>query len=86
MESFPNLKEGQFAIIRADFNTGTVLDEEFNYAIKDSQKVYNIVDGLSNAISRAKTMIIERGSVECIIYDHSHNLASYITPNNINSF
>lgn len=85
MENFPKLKECQFAIIRADFNTGIVLDEEFNYAINDVQKVYTIIDGLSDAITLAKTMIIERRDVECIIYDHNYILASNITPDNINS-
>jgi len=85
MENFPKLKDGQFAIVRADFNTGIILDDEFKYAINQIQRVYTVVDSLLDAVTLAKAMIIEKGSIECVIYDNVENLASYITPDNVNS-
>jgi hypothetical protein len=68
MQKFPGLKDSQVALVRADINTGTVLDENYKYAIDDNQKVFTLFKDVDQALSFAKLIITERKDIECYIY------------------
>jgi len=86
MEKFPELKEGQVALLRADFKTGQVLDELFKEAIESHQEIYTIFDDKSEALQFEKSIIAKRKDIECVIAGEDGEMIFYITPQNISSF
>ena len=86
MERFPELKEGQVALMRADFKTGNVLDEFFKEAHEADQEIYTIFNDQNQALQFAKTLIAERKDVECVISGGDGEMIYYITPHNVASF
>ena len=86
MEKFPELKEGQVALLRADFKTGQVLDELFKEAVEINQEIYTIFDNKMEALQFAKSMIAARKDVECVISGEDGEMIFYITPQNAASF
>lgn len=69
MREFPKLKKDQAAILRADKNTGHVLDDHFEIAINDKQDVYTVFDSLEDAINFSKELINQCYNIEIVIYD-----------------
>jgi len=86
MERFPELKDGQVALLRADFKTGHVLDESFVEAVENNQEIYTIFDDQDEALQFAKAIISERHDIECVISGKDEELIYYITPQNIASY
>lgn len=86
MEKFPELKEGQVALVRADFKTGHVLDELFVEAVKSDQEIYTIFNDKQEALQFAKSIIAARKDIECVISGKDEEMIFYITPQNIASF
>ena len=86
MERFPELKEGQVALLRADFKTGHVLDELFNEALEIDQEIYTVFDDKNEALQFAKSIIAERKDIECVISGEDGEMIFYITPQNVASF
>jgi hypothetical protein len=86
MEKFPELKEGQVALLRADFKTGHVLDELFKEAVESSQEIYTVFDDKGDALQFAKSLITERKDIECVISGKDEELIFYITPQNVSSY
>lgn len=86
MEKFPELKEGQVALLRADFKTGQVLDELFKEAIESDQEIYTVFDDKDDALQFAKTIIAARKDIECVISGEDGEMIFYITPQNLASF
>ena len=69
MQSFPRLSEGQVAVMRADHNTGHILDIELKLVINDNQEAYSIYDDFQMAEGYVKKLILDNSMVECVIYD-----------------
>lgn len=86
MEKFPELKEGQVALVRADFKTGHVLDEAFKEAVESAQEIYTVFDDKGEALQFAKAIIAERKDIECVISGEDGEMIFYITPQNLASF
>ncbi|MBN8850671.1 MAG: hypothetical protein BGO55_30800 [Sphingobacteriales bacterium 50-39] len=80
MQSFPTLYDNEVAIVRAEFSTGIVLDENFKQAIHEYQKVYTIFENLDAATSAAERMIQENTNIECTLLGRENSLIRYITP------
>lgn len=81
MEKFPNIQEGQVVLLRAESKTGHVLDELFNVAINETQKVFTIFDSVEDGLVAAKTILKEKGYlVECIVYGENQELIYYLNP------
>lgn len=68
-EKFPDLQNGQVTLLRAEINTGVVLDEDFKSAISSSQKVFSVFDTSNDAIDFANSIIKNRKDIECNIYE-----------------
>lgn len=85
MESIPSLQENQVALMRSELATGHVLDERFKLAVNTCQNVYTIFPSIEEAVSYAKTIMIERKDIEVVIYGANHEALKYLTPQNINS-
>ena len=58
----------QVALVRAKQRTGIVLDEKFDFATKDEQRVYSVFSNVEDAIRYARATVSERPDVECAIY------------------
>lgn len=86
MEKFPELKNEQVALLRADINTGVVLDKDYIYATTISQEVYTVFDNVDSAIKFAKAIMLERYDIECGIYGNDPVALLILTSNNIGSY
>jgi len=80
VQSFPILNDNEVVLMRAEFSTGHVLDENFKLAIHEYQKVYTIFENLDAAINAAEKMIRENTNIECTLLGRDNNLVRYITP------
>jgi hypothetical protein len=74
MESFPLLKHNQVALLRADKNTGIVLDDQLSFALNDSQKVFSVFDSLNDAIFFADDFLSFNQKVEVVIYSDNEEV------------
>jgi hypothetical protein len=80
MEKFPKIKEGQVVLLRADTSTGHVLDELFNLAIRQDQKVYTIFNTAEEALESANQILKEKDKlVECVIYGKNQETLYYLS-------
>jgi hypothetical protein len=77
---FPDLKNGQVALIRVDYNTGIVLDENFKYATSDEQIVFTVFDSIDSALIVAQGIVKERIDVECSIFNESNQIINVVRP------
>jgi hypothetical protein len=83
MEKFPELKNGHVALLRAEFKTGTVLDEQFKPVMDNQQKIYTKFKHDEDALAAAKQMMLQNPGIECIIYGPDEEVLHYLTPRNI---
>ena len=83
MEKFPQLKSGHVALLRAEFGTGTVLDEQFKPVVNNGQKVYSILKHKTEAFELAKALMVKNPNIECVIYGQDEEVLLYLTPQNI---
>ncbi|HKG08734.1 MAG TPA: hypothetical protein VKB19_19850 [Pedobacter sp.] len=86
MEEFPLLKNEQVSLLRADINTGTVLDKNYIYATTPDQEVYVVFDNIGLAIEFAKSVIMERNNVECGIYGNDPVALLILDRYNVSSY
>ena len=86
IEEFPKIKVGQTALLRAENNTGFVLDEECEKAVNSSQNVYTIFENTEDAILFARVIVSGKENTECVIYNHIQEPLFFITTQNIDSF
>jgi hypothetical protein len=80
MEIFPMLKENQVAVMRALISTGHIVDEKFNVAVNDSQKVFTIYESFDDALSNVHLMLATRNDIEYVIYGDNEKLLKYCSP------
>lgn len=83
MEKFPKLEQYQVALLRADVNTGIVLDDNYEVATKDIQKVYSIFDSVDDGINYIKLVFNIRDDIEFVIYDFNNEVIQCISINNL---
>lgn len=86
MEKFPELRDQQVVLLRADINTGIVLDENYVYATNQKQTVYTIFENVDEALKVAKRIVLERQNVECGIYGIDEKIILNITPKNVENY
>lgn len=75
---FPEIKEYQAVLVRADLRTGIILDETLKRATTDEQKVYSVFDSKEEAIKAAENIVNKFANVECIVYDHMEKVLRFI--------
>jgi len=75
---FPELKENEVALVRAEQRTGHVLDEEFNLAMKEEQVVFSIFENEDEALNYAKSVLQKRPNLKCVIYGLNETVLHYI--------
>lgn len=78
MQEFPKLQINQVALMRADKNTGIVIDENFDFALRKDQKVYSVYNSYEEALTYANRISSERINVEIVIYDHNKEVIKFI--------
>ncbi len=81
MEKFPKILKGQAVLLRADTYTGHVLDESYNVARNENQKVYTVFDSFEEALRFAQGISIEKKDlIDCTIYDFNQDVLYYFNP------
>ena len=70
---FPNIKSEQVALLRSDYNTGHVLDENYTLHINSSQEMYTIFDSLQAAKVFIKNEEKKWKFIEFTIYNNGNN-------------
>ena len=83
MQKFPELKNGHVALLRAEFKTGTVLDEQCKPIVDNQQKIYTKFKHDEDALQAAKQLMLQNPDIECIIYGPDEEVLYYLTPQNI---
>ncbi|MBW4891961.1 hypothetical protein KXQ82_19710 [Mucilaginibacter sp. HMF5004] len=83
MEKFPELNTWHVALLRAEFKSGVVLDEQFKPVTDNKQKIYTKFTQADEAFAVAKQLILQNPDTECIIYGHDEEVLYYLTPQNI---
>lgn len=87
MEKFPELKNNQVALLRANSQTGQVVNELLNLAVNDEQIVYTVFNGYHEALEAAKSIRIKEKDIECVVYGKDQEVLFYISPQQLeNSF
>lgn len=79
MEHFPNLKYNEVALMRSDALTGHVLDDQFKIALNDTQKVYTTFNDVQLALEYAKSVVLTKANMECVIYGKSQEVIHYMS-------
>jgi hypothetical protein len=82
---FPLLEQNQVALLRADFMTGHVLDENYNLNKNNinERKIFSIFDTLDLAKKYINEQKIEYKNIEYVIYGKYEEIICYITPKDI---
>jgi hypothetical protein len=80
MQAFPELKDNQVAVMRAEASTGHIVDIEFNLAINDEQEVFTIYESFEEAMYQINLMLASRNDMEYLIYGTNENVLKYINP------
>ncbi len=65
---FPILNIEQVALLRADVNTGIVLDENYHRSIKGQPFSFTVFDNTEHAEIAAQQIISKHPDVECSLY------------------
>lgn len=82
LEKFPELKTGEVALSRADYNTGIVLDEQFEYALTPSQKIYTVFNNVDEALQLANEILMKKKEVEIYIHQDEKTLLHFLNYKN----
>jgi len=74
--NFPKLKSDELALLRAEVNTGHILDESFElYNVNSkSQIVYTVFTSKKEAKTAALEILTKRNDIEVVIYDSKQNI------------
>jgi hypothetical protein len=80
MQEFPELNGNQVALLRAECKTGHIVDENFNLAIEESQKVYTIFNDMDAALDATKMIFEQKKGIEIAIYGKDRNILKHLSP------
>jgi hypothetical protein len=86
LQKFPELKNKQVALSRADARTGHVLDEMLKVVTNDEQKVYAVFSSYYDAVKFANAAMEAEKSVEFIVYGKNEEVLFSLSPVVSNSF
>lgn len=85
-EPFPSLLDTQVALIRAEYNTGIVVDKNYARAMGDNQQVYTVYSNSNEALRVAIDIVQSHPHIECCIQRVGEELVHYVHQNNVNDF
>lgn len=83
-EPFPSLLDTQVALIRAEYNTGIVVDKNYAKAMGDNQQVYTVYSNTDQALKAAIDIVHSHPHIECCIQRVGEELVYYVHLNNVN--
>ena len=82
MRKFPLVNKTQIVLSRAENTTGIVLDEQFEYFNKDTDKeIYTIFNSMYEATEYVKSIFKIRLYTEFIIHDSNETFLRTFYPN-----
>lgn len=80
IEVFPELKQNEVALLRAEVATSVVLDEAFHRVISAGQKVYTVFASIEEVLIIVKDIMVKMKSIECVIYGRDQSVLHYFSP------
>lgn len=86
LEKFPILNIKEVALVRAEINTGIVLDEACNYAVYPDQKIYTVFESIEKGLKYARQIIEERRNIECVLYGIDQRVLHCLNCNNYEAY
>lgn len=86
LEKFPLMEFKEVALVRAEINTGIVLDEACNYAVYPDQKVYTVFENIEKGLKYARQIIEERRNIECILYGIDQRVLHCVNCDNFEAY
>lgn len=78
IEEFPKIDNTKVVVIRADYNTGKVLDIDFKRVSSESKEIYTVFDSFNEAVSYCESMLKKKDKVEFVIYDNFQKVLRHI--------
>jgi thymidine phosphorylase len=85
-EPFPFLLDAQVALIRAEYNTGIVVDKNYARAMGGNQQVYTVYSNSDEALQAAIDIVHSHPHIECCIQRVGEELVHYVHQNNVNDY
>ncbi|MES2455763.1 MAG: DUF416 family protein [Bacteroidota bacterium] len=79
---FPMLEYKEFALLRAERNTGIVLNERLEYANRDHGTMFKKFSNLESSITTAREIVNTNPTVEVCVYDHKQQVVYFIDVEN----
>lgn len=86
LEPFPSLVDTQVALIRAEYNTGIVVDVYYSRAMDSNQQVFTVYSNADEALRAAINIVQSRPNIECCIQRVGEELVHYVHQRNVNDF
>lgn len=77
---FPALTGQQVALIRADADSGILLDEDYNPFDGESKSLYTVFANLDEAIKYIQQVVRKQRGTEAIVYSSETVVAHYYNP------
>jgi hypothetical protein len=85
-EPFPSLLDTQVALIKAEYNTGIVVEKNYARAMGDNQQVYTVYSNTDQALKAAIDIVHTHPHIECWIQRVGEELVHYVHQNNVHDF
>ena len=79
-DAFPKIEKNQVVLVRAEYSTGIVLNDKFEYC-KNGVGRSSIFENIELAKKYIEQCQSNRNDTEYIVYGKSQNVLLYITPN-----
>ena len=80
MEQFPKIRNASVVLIRADRNTGHILDHNYRIVLSNDQTVYTVVKSIEDAKEFAQELLRINTSVEVVICSHRQEILYWSDP------
>lgn len=75
---FPKIEQGQFAVARADSNTGHILTVNNKISLSPEDEVIEIFQNIEEAYRYIQDLKLSQTSIEFLIYNWKHEFVEFI--------
>lgn len=86
LKKFPVVNDSEVVLLRAELNTGYVLDNKFERDIREEQTSFTVFGSVDEAFRYAKSLVELRKDVEFWIYNKQEEVVGYVSTNEVKDF
>lgn len=84
MQDLPIIDVGKVILIRADVNTGIILDAHFSFALNgQNQIVFTVYSNYEECMEYIQAIFRQRNDIEFLIYNANHEILHIYSINNL---